>query len=425
MAGMGAMVSSAQRAVVKVMRVMLPVVVIVAGLAMAAPARGSTTEIIIPVESVIRGPEGTVATLATVGVDPDLQGSECTVSGVGVNQDSIHPNTDILVSSGGGQVVLPDVEREPNFVIVADGTLVLGPEIVVEVRFGPDRVFSGGLDVVLTCTTAEPPPEVSVSVVAGVCVPETNVTPVVVVIDPAGSATVTIEGPGGPFVVSEAGGTVEVGPGEFTWSAVAADDAVLVGVTSGAFTTVDCSTEEPPPEVCDAALGDYVWFDTNADGIQQPDEVGVSGVSVELLADGQVVATTLTDADGLYRFVDLCAGAYQVVFELPDIPAMENETWSPSGVGDNQFDSDADSAGRTSVFDLGPGENDLTWDAGLFAVSVSPTQITPPPTQVATPPAQTTLPDTGLSTVALALLAAALMGGGTVLVRRGTAPPRS
>lgn len=415
MAGTGATVSSAHGAVVKVMRVMLPAMVVLAGFALSPPARGATAEIVIPVESIIRGPEGTIALLATVAVDPDLQGSECTVTGVGVNQDSIHPNTDILVSSGGGQVVLPDVEREPNFVIVAAGTLVLGPDIVVEVRFGPDRVFSGGLDVVLTCTT--PPPEGSVSVVSGVCVPETNVTPVVVVIDPASSATVTVEGPGGPFVVSGGGGTVEVGPGDFTWSAVAADGVVLVGVTSGSFSTVDCTEEPPvdPPAICDAAMGDRVWFDTNADGVQQPNEVGVSAVLVELLSDGQVVATTSTDAAGLYGFTDLCAGSYQVRFLMPDIPAFDNETWTVAGVGDDGSDSDADSNGLTAVFELNPGDNDLTWDAGVFAVSVAPTQITPPP-------AQAELPMTGASSSDLALVAVGLIAAGAWIARRGAMP---
>ncbi|HEY3613743.1 MAG TPA: SdrD B-like domain-containing protein [Gaiellales bacterium] len=52
-----------------------------------------------------------------------------------------------------------------------------------------------------------------------------------------------------------------------------------------------------------AGLGDYVWWDQNHDGLQTPGEPGFAGVTVNLLdGSGMVVATTTTDATGLYRF---------------------------------------------------------------------------------------------------------------------------
>lgn len=58
--------------------------------------------------------------------------------------------------------------------------------------------------------------------------------------------------------------------------------------------------------LCDAApieIGNRVWIDANADGVQDPDEAPVVGVTVELV-DGTdtVVGTATTDADGLYYF---------------------------------------------------------------------------------------------------------------------------
>ncbi|MFS4438940.1 SdrD B-like domain-containing protein, partial [Paracoccaceae bacterium GXU_MW_L88] len=67
-----------------------------------------------------------------------------------------------------------------------------------------------------------------------------------------------------------------------------------------------------------ASLGDTVWYDTNADGVLNGSESGAAGVSVELLVDGEVVATTLTDANGKYLFDGLAAGDYQVRFTTPD-----------------------------------------------------------------------------------------------------------
>ena len=58
--------------------------------------------------------------------------------------------------------------------------------------------------------------------------------------------------------------------------------------------------------LCEAApmeIGNYVWFDTNEDGIQDAGESAISGVTVELYdATGTLLASTMTDADGHYAF---------------------------------------------------------------------------------------------------------------------------
>lgn len=50
-------------------------------------------------------------------------------------------------------------------------------------------------------------------------------------------------------------------------------------------------------------IGDTVWFDANANGLQDDNEPGIAGVVVNRLdSNGQVVATTTTDANGYYDF---------------------------------------------------------------------------------------------------------------------------
>ena len=50
-------------------------------------------------------------------------------------------------------------------------------------------------------------------------------------------------------------------------------------------------------------VGDRVWFDADQDGIADPEELALAGVVIELVdASGNVIATTTTDADGLYSF---------------------------------------------------------------------------------------------------------------------------
>lgn len=59
--------------------------------------------------------------------------------------------------------------------------------------------------------------------------------------------------------------------------------------------------------VCDPApveIGNYVWKDTNRDGIQDSNELPLAGVTVALFANcsGDPIATALTDANGNYYF---------------------------------------------------------------------------------------------------------------------------
>ncbi|MEG3438447.1 SdrD B-like domain-containing protein, partial [Pannus brasiliensis CCIBt3594] len=69
-----------------------------------------------------------------------------------------------------------------------------------------------------------------------------------------------------------------------------------------------------------ATLGDRVWLDTNANGIQDAGESGIAGVSVQLLgSDGaSAISTTTTGADGSYLFSNLTPGTYYVRFIQPD-----------------------------------------------------------------------------------------------------------
>ncbi|MCP5240234.1 MAG: carboxypeptidase regulatory-like domain-containing protein [Zoogloeaceae bacterium] len=71
-----------------------------------------------------------------------------------------------------------------------------------------------------------------------------------------------------------------------------------------------------------AEIGDRVWLDANKNGIQDAGEAGVSGVTARLVdADGNVVATATTDANGNYLFDGLTPGQYRVDFDLGTLPA--------------------------------------------------------------------------------------------------------
>ncbi len=61
------------------------------------------------------------------------------------------------------------------------------------------------------------------------------------------------------------------------------------------------------------SVGGMVWDDVNEDGIMDEGEAGVEGAMLELSAEGMEAMTTLSGADGTYRFDDLPMGFYQVV----------------------------------------------------------------------------------------------------------------
>jgi hypothetical protein len=101
-------------------------------------------------------------------------------------------------------------------------------------------------------------------------------------------------------------------------------------------------------EVLSSSIGDVVWWDLDVDGVQDPDEDGVPDVRVRLLDGADVeVASTTTDADGVYRFSNLHSGAYRVVVDGATLPA-----------------------GIVSTYDLDGGTTSPDLDSGAVALGV-------------------------------------------------------
>lgn len=146
--------------------------------------------------------------------------------------------------------------------------------------------------------------------------------------------------------------------------------SVLTGIPAS-LTWIVSALALPPPELPRASLGDFVWEDVNNNGIQDPGELGVPGVAVDLYqgcSSTSPVASTTTDAGGLYMFSGLEPGDYFVKFHLSN-----GYEFSPQNQGaDDAKDSDADpSTGMTACTTLDPGENDMTWDAGIHELPAS------------------------------------------------------
>ncbi|WP_341775193.1 SdrD B-like domain-containing protein, partial [Staphylococcus hyicus] len=127
---------------------------------------------------------------------------------------------------------------------------------------------------------------------------------------------------------------------------------------------------EPTPVPATYNLGNYVWHDSNKDGIQNSNEVGIEGVVVTLTKPDGTTVTTTTDASGKYVFNDLENGEYTVTFTTPEgfEPTLTN-------VGDNQLDSD----GLTTKVTINNADN-MSVDSGFYQPTVEPTpEPTPEP----------------------------------------------
>jgi protocatechuate 3,4-dioxygenase beta subunit len=126
--------------------------------------------------------------------------------------------------------------------------------------------------------------------------------------------------------------------------------------------SVDAGIYVPSP--VSACLGDRVWMDMNANGIQDGSELGVAGVTVTLYNNaGEPISTTITNSNGIYSFCSLTPGTYSVGFSKPIGYIL-----SPDNQGsDDGLDSDADPiTGMSSTVTLLPGDNNLSLDAGLY-----------------------------------------------------------
>ncbi len=112
-----------------------------------------------------------------------------------------------------------------------------------------------------------------------------------------------------------------------------------------------------------ASLGDKVWLDADKDGVQDYGENGVANVTVKLYdCLGNLISNKVTDTNGLYLFADLNPGSYYVKFELPN-----GYLFTLKDATDDERDSDADiSTGKTVCTTLVSGEDDLSWDAGIY-----------------------------------------------------------
>ena len=198
----------------------------------------------------------------------------------------------------------------------------------------------------------------------------------VILTDPDGKTTTTTTGADGKYLfdglipgeygvkfVAPVGGTftlANLGDDALDSDADADGDAGKYVVHSGEkVTTVDAGVYGL------SSLGDRAFLDANNNGIQDDGEPGLSGVGVSLLdGKGNVLGTTTTNDQGLYRFEGLFPGSYAVIFDT--VGGYDRS--APGKGSDRAKDSDAEANGKTATIALGANEQRTDIDAGYAGV---------------------------------------------------------
>jgi hypothetical protein len=132
------------------------------------------------------------------------------------------------------------------------------------------------------------------------------------------------------------------------------------------------STDNPATGAT-GAIGDRIWNDADGNGIQDPGESGIAGVTVNLYTDDdgtgvydgvydRLVGTATTDAYGNYIFDDLAPGAYVVEVDTTTLPSGFDTT--PTGEPDGDGDS------TTEPIPLPPGDVYVNADFGYRDTSL-------------------------------------------------------
>ncbi len=234
----------------------------------------------------------------------------------------------------------------------------------------------------LTITTsALPVCSLTATATPGVCNSATNtytLTGTVSATNGPGTQSLTVTANGASAVVTLTGN----GPASYTLTSLTSDGLTkTVTVLSSATACGQTSVTYTAPASCTvaplkASLGNYVWLDTNKNGVQDDGNTGVQSVTVVLCdaTSGSAISTTLTDSNGGYLFSNLDPGSYRVKFTAPQgmtftIPNSSSATPAT----DSNVNSLTGQKGSTPAVSLTAGESNLTIDAGLIPVAGTPT----------------------------------------------------
>jgi uncharacterized repeat protein (TIGR01451 family) len=156
--------------------------------------------------------------------------------------------------------------------------------------------------------------------------------------------------------------------------------------TMGPDPTTGTVAVQAKPQAPFPQIGDRVWKDLNGNGVQDPGEPGIPGVTLQLFQGTNLVGTTVTDGQGMYAFNSwnvtngtadtsddgLVAGTAYEIRVAGNQPALAGlRPTTPNAGTDDFHDSDAVATADGAALDFTMGPNDLysNYDLGYSAAA--------------------------------------------------------
>jgi uncharacterized repeat protein (TIGR01451 family) len=300
-----------------------------------------------------QGPDGATGVVVTLACPPEVTHVSSTGDGIFDAPASVWAVGDLDVNGSAVLAVTTTVDSDGEWTCVAEVTAADQEDVD---SFPNDGTGDDWDDATVTATTGSSelidleltltvePRKVSVGEIATWTVDLTNQGP-----DDATGVTVALACPASITYVSHTGdGAFDSATNVWTVGDLDVDTAVALEITStvdavGRWTCVAEVTAADQEDVdsvpndgvgddwdrarvrasiafASAIIGDTVWLDADADGLQDAGEVGVAGVTIVLTAlDTNTVVTTVTNADGLYLFAALDPGNYRTEIDMTTV----------------------------------------------------------------------------------------------------------
>ncbi|HRF47898.1 MAG TPA: SdrD B-like domain-containing protein [Anaerolineales bacterium] len=162
----------------------------------------------------------------------------------------------------------------------------------------------------------------------------------------------------------------------------------LISITSIDGGIIPFKTPTPTRTPTPINLGNFVWHDTNANGIQDAGEPGVAGVIVQLWSPTktQLYASATTNASGIYTVVAPIPGDYRIRVIVPIGASIAPKQQGGDATKDSDINPSGSNAGFTDSFNIASNVISITsLDIGLLSVPATLVNPTMTPTPFGTP----------------------------------------
>jgi uncharacterized repeat protein (TIGR01451 family) len=160
------------------------------------------------------------------------------------------------------------------------------------------------------------------------------------------------------------------------------NETFTVNLTNSIYATISDNTGVGTIGNDDAntsTVSNFIWKDLNGNGIQDAGEPPFENIYVELYdaTSSALIATDYTTPAGLYEFLNVPAGTYEIAVSAPPGWGFTSKDIGTDDAADSDINPSTSPKGFTDAFSVVAGVNDDTRDAGLVSANTTTTKTGP------------------------------------------------